>query len=229
MAGEIGDLFVDDGNDYVLRSSNDICLRVDSDITVEVATVRVFAVGHVYILDDLRQLAKSFGLAWQFCTTQYGRSITCNRANRKSSYSSLGIRRSTSISCGCKWSIRFLHVVKYNNKSSDPVVITRATPTHSDTCDLLNIDQLVLCRSRSGAYPRCGDEVLKEIMVQVDINPYVSVRLPERKDVDRHMINNVRIRARRRKLELESKSIRIDPIMFDSSFIKFYVSTANNY
>ena len=42
------------------------------------------------------------------------------------------------------------------------------------------------------------------------INPHVSVRsmttllqkaLPERKDVDRHMINNVRIRARKRKLE----------------------------
>ena len=55
------------------------------------------------------------------------------------------------------------------------------------------------------------------------INPYVSVRsmtallqkaLPERKDVDRHMINNVRIRARRRKLELDSKSIRIDPNTF---------------
>ena len=55
------------------------------------------------------------------------------------------------------------------------------------------------------------------------INPYVSVRsmitllqkaLPERKDVDRHMINNVRIRARRRKLELDSKSISIDPKTF---------------
>ena len=70
------------------------------------------------------------------------------------------------------------------------------------------------------------------------INPYVSLRsmttllqkaLYERKDVDRHMINNVCIRARRRKLELDSKSIRIDPKHFDSSFIKSYVSTADNY
>ena len=118
------------------------------------------------------------------------------------------------------------------------MVITRVTPSRSYTCDPLNVDQLVLCRSRSGAYARCGDEVLKEIMVQMDINPYVSVRLmtillqkalPERKDVDRHMINNVRIRARRRKLELDSKSIRIDPKHFDSSFIKSYVSSADNY
>ena len=75
-------------------------------------------------------------------------------------------------------------------------------------------------------------------MVQMAINPYVSVRsmatllqktLPERKDVDRHMINNVRIRARRRKLELDSKSIRIDQKHFDSSFIKSYVSSVDNY
>ena len=120
----------------------------------------------------------------------------------------------------------------------DPVVITRVTSSHSDSCDPSNVDQLVLCRPRSGAYVRCGDEVLKEIMVQMAINPYVSVRsmitllqkvLPERKDVDRHMINNVRIRARRRKLELDSKSIRIDPKNFDSSFIKSYVSTEDNY
>ena len=53
--------------------------------------------------------------------------------------------------------------------------------------------------------------------------------LPERKDVDRHMIDNVRIRARRRKLELDSKSIRIDPKHFDSSFIKSYVNSVDNY
>ena len=129
-------------------------------------------------------------------------------------------------------------VVKCNNKSSDPVEISRVTRSHSDTCDPLNVDQLVLCRSHSGAYARCGDEGLKETMVQMVINPYVSVRsmttllqkaLPERKDVDRLMINNVRIRARRRKLELDSKSIGIDPKHFDSSFIKSYVSSADNY
>ena len=129
-------------------------------------------------------------------------------------------------------------VVKCKHTTSDPVVITSVIPSHPDTCDPIDIDQLVLCRSRSGAYARCGDEVLKEIMVQMVINPYVSVRsmttllqkaLPERKDVDRHMINNVCIRARRRKLELDYKSMRIDPKHFDSSFIKPYVSTTYNY
>ena len=75
-------------------------------------------------------------------------------------------------------------------------------------------------------------------MVHMAINPFASVRsmttllqkvLSERKDVDRHIINNVRIRARRRKLELDSKSIRIDPNHFDSSFIKSYVNSTDNY
>ena len=56
MVGErvIGDLFIRDGDDDVLRSSNDICLRIDSDTTVEVATERVFVVGHIYIYIYIR-------------------------------------------------------------------------------------------------------------------------------------------------------------------------------
>ena len=57
-------------------------------------------------------------------------------------------------------------------------------------------------------------------MVQMAIEPLVNVRtmtdllqkaLPGRKDMDRHMINNVRLRAHRKKLELDSKNIQIDP------------------
>ena len=88
----------------------------------------------------------------------------------------MGVRRSTSINCGCKWSIRFLSVVKYKHTTSDPVVVTSVIPSHSDTCDPIDADQLFLCRSRSGAYARCGDEVLKKIMVQMAINTHVSVR-----------------------------------------------------
>ena len=52
--------------------------------------------------------------------------------------------------------------------------------------------------------------------------------LPERKDVNRHMINNVRIRARRKKLDLDSKIIQIDPKTFDTTFIKSFVNTDDN-
>ena len=131
-----------------------------------------------------------------------------------------------------------MSVLKCNHTTSEHVVIIRIIPNYSDSCDPTNVDQLVLCRSRSGTYARCGDVVLKEFMVQMAITLYVGVRsmttllqkaLPERKDVDIHMINNVRIRACRRKLELDSKRIRIDPKHFGSSFIKSYVSTVDNY
>ena len=46
--------------------------------------------------------------------------------------------------------------------------------------------------------------------------------LPGRKDIDRHMINNVRIRARKKKLELDSVNIEIDPKHFDQKIITSY-------
>ena len=53
-------------------------------------------------------------------------------------------------------------------------------------------------------------------MVQMDIDPFVNVRamtellqktLPDKNDVDRYRINNVRIRARKKKLELDFANI----------------------
>ena len=67
-------------------------------------------------------------------------------------------------------------VVKCKYMASDPVVITSVIPSHFDTCDPTDVDQLVLCRSRSGAYARCDDDVLKEMMVQMVINSHVSIR-----------------------------------------------------
>ena len=169
MAGErvVCDLLSRSVDDGVLRNSDDTCLRIDSDTSVEMATGRVFVVHiYIYILDDLRQLAKSFDLTWQYCTARLGKAINCNRANRKSNYSKKGVRRSTSINGGCKWSIRFLSVVKWKHTTSDPVVITSVISSHSDKCDPSDVDQLVLCRSCSSAYARCGDQVLKEIMVK---------------------------------------------------------------
>ena len=43
------------------------------------------------------------------------------------------------------------------------------------------------------------------------------------------MINNVRIRVRKKKLELDSANIEIDPKHFDPKFITSYKDTAFNY
>ena len=77
MAGErvVCDLLIRNVDDDALRNSDDICFRIDSDTSVEVATERIFVVGYMYVLDDLRHLAKYFGLAWQFCTARSGKAI----------------------------------------------------------------------------------------------------------------------------------------------------------
>ena len=75
-------------------------------------------------------------------------------------------------------------------------------------------------------------------MVQMTIDPCVNIRLmiellhkvlPDRKIIDRHMINNVRIRARKNRLELDYANIDIDPKYFDTTYITSYQDTADNY
>ena len=53
--------------------------------------------------------------------------------------------------------------------------------------------------------------------------------LPDRKIIDRHMMNNVRICVRKKKLELDSANIVINPKQFDTSYITSYQDTAVNY
>ena len=74
-------------------------------------------------------------------------------------------------------------------------------------------------------------------MIQIAIELFVNVKemtellkkvLPDRKNIDRHMINNVRIRARK-KLEFDSVNIEIDPKHFDPKCITSYRDIAGNY
>ena len=64
-------------------------------------------------------------------------------------------------------------VIKSHYKITDYVVITSVSPIHYNTCDPTHTGQLILCRTRSSDYKRCGDEVVREIMVQMAINPFV--------------------------------------------------------
>ena len=68
-------------------------------------------------------------------------------------------------------------------------------------------------------------------MIQMAIDPFVNVRamidllkkaLSDRNNIDRHMINNVTVRARKKKIELDSAHIEIDPRYFDPKFITSY-------
>ena len=173
----------------------------------------------------MKELAHFFGLKWNFCTFRSGFTIKCNRASRKSKYLNQGLRSTTSITCGYEWGIRFVGVIKSHYKVTDSVIITSINTVHYNTCDPTYIGQLVLFRTRSGDYKRCGDEGLRKIMVQMAINAFVNTRemtdllqkaLPERNTVDIHIINNIKIRARRKKLDLDYKSIHIDHKNFEA-------------
>ena len=116
--------------------------------------------------------------------------------------------------------------------------ITFISGSHTNTCDTSDADQLVLSRTRVRSYSKCTNHVLSEIMVRmggsysIDVQSMVEIlrkALPERKDVDRHMVYNVRLRARRRKLELDAGNIEILAYHFDPSFIKNYKSNSDNY
>ena len=106
--------------------------------------------------------------------------------------------------CGCGWLVRFRGVEWKKCTNSDPVIITGVCGVHSNTCNPAVLDQFVLSRTRTGIYKKCADHSLQEVTVQISLELFVSVRairellskvLPERKFIDRHMINNVRIRT----------------------------------
>ena len=53
--------------------------------------------------------------------------------------------------------------------------------------------------------------------------------MPDRTYIEKHLIINVRIRARNKNLELENVNNEIDPQHFVTSFIPTYSNTSNNY
>ena len=127
-------------------------------------------------------------------------------------------------------------MVKSTN--SDPVIITGVCRVHLNTCNPVFVDQFVLSRTRAGIYKKYADHSLQEVIVQICIKSFVSVRvirellskmMPERKFIDRHMINNVRIRDRQRKRELVNANIESYSKHVDTSFIETYKDTSDNY
>ena len=72
----------------------------------------------------------------------------------------------------------------------------------------------------------------------MSIESFVSVRairellfkvIPDRKFIDGHMINNVRIRARQKNIKLENSNLVIHPKYFDTFFIENYKYRSDNY
>ena len=61
------------------------------------------------------------------------------------------------------------------------------------------------------------------------IRDLLSKVMPERKYIDKCMINDVRIHSRKKRLELDIVDIEIDLKHFDTLFITTYRDTSDNY
>ena len=84
------------------------CKLNSDDQSVCCTIFRLFKVGDVYILDDLRKLVINFGLMWNFVASRSGSSFRCNRYTRPGLSSRKVILRKTShIECDYDWCICF--------------------------------------------------------------------------------------------------------------------------
>ena len=203
------------------------------------ATGRLLKGGDIYVLLHLKKLDVQFGLMWNFVVSRSGASLRCNRHSRpRSSARKPILRASSSIACGCDWCIRFNRGVPSKRQGDDNVKITYICGSHTNTCDPSNVNQLVMARTRASSYKKFTDQVLSEIMVRMDSSYNIDVQsmieilrntLPERKDVDRHMVYNVRLRAHRRKLELEATNVEVVANSLGVSFITDYKATSDSY
>ena len=52
--------------------------------------------------------------------------------------------------------------------------------------------------------------------------------LPSRKSIDRHLINNVRLRALKTRNDMENSNITIESCHFDTSFIAEFKESSDN-
>ena len=125
---------------------------------------RVFKIGDIFVLVDWKDLCRRFGIEWNFVSRRSGNTITCNRASRTSSFVASGIRKSSSIVCGCGWLVRFRGVEWQKCTNSDPVIITGVCGVHSNTWNHTSVDQFLLSRTRAGIYKKYTDHYLQELM-----------------------------------------------------------------
>ena len=160
--GKPGEVLVLDASPGMLYdiagSTNYPEFRLESDHSICSATDRLFKVGDIYVLSQLKKLVVLFGLISNFVVSRSDASLKYNRIIR----SSFSARKpvltvSSSIVCGCDWCIRFNWDVPGKRQGGDKVKITYICGLHTNTYDPSNVDYLVLARTRASSYKKCTD------------------------------------------------------------------------
>ena len=160
----------------------------------------------------LKIMAHQFGMKWNIVTTRNGRRISCNHATPFGNRKSQGIRKCSSIIYGCDWVIKF----KFLDHKNALYWIPSRLFMFVDLILILVIQHFLIStlwpEQKQVNTKRCTDSILQKIMHQMSIDQEVNSRtmiillkkvLPSRKYIDRHLINNVRIRKLKTKNDLE--------------------------
>ena len=92
----------------------------------------------------MRKLVVHFGLMLICFASRSGSILRYNRYTRPRSSSRKVILRKTSpIACGCDWCIRFNWAITGIRNGINCVKITYIFGSHTNTCDISNVDQLI--------------------------------------------------------------------------------------
>ena len=121
-------------------------LRLDTYQYVAEGTSRVFKLGDLHILFNLKELARVFGLKQNLMTLQSNNYPSCFFSFRNSH----PVQNTTSSTCGCDQNIRFRDVDSKLFQTTDEFEIVYISGVHSKTCDSSNVDQFVLTLKRFG-------------------------------------------------------------------------------
>ena len=140
--------------------------KLEYDPSVEEDTKRIFRLGDIHVLSDLKTMGHQFGMKLYFVTVRSGRWISCNRKTRYGNRKPYGIRNVASISCECDWDIRFKFLDSTKYTLSDIVKILHVCGLHTNTCDTAFSDQYVVARINSGEYKNIPILLYKKLSIK---------------------------------------------------------------
>ena len=140
--------------------------KLEYDPSVEEDTERIFRLGDIHVLSDLKTMGHQFGMKLYFVTVRSGRWISCNHKTRYGNRKPYGIRNVASISCECDWDVRFKFLDSTKYTLSDIVKILHVCGLHTNTCDTAFSDQYVVARINSGEYKNIPILLYKKLSIK---------------------------------------------------------------
>ena len=113
-------------------------------------------------------------MKWFFITVRSGGRILCNRVNRYGNRQSQGVRKWSSIICGCDWVVKFKLLDHKKYTLSDSVEIVHASGIHSNASDPTFRDQYIVTRTKADECKQFTDFTLQKVVHQISIGQEIN-------------------------------------------------------